>query len=233
MSIQVVLEAQLGQQSWEGTSGALHLYIPRQPGIPITAEEYVTAYAKRMQSHPLTNEPSPIIAVQVAQIAYHSAYVGVSDELTKSLGKWSITRLLVNEGTVLKAYGASTSWGDINKANVYIRPRETAPLNELVVTLPKHAKSRFSQASIKGRFDVLSVDEAVSLGVKFNLAFAALFRPVAVSATFKTIEHLPGTKAPIVKPHENMEVPSAPDADGTPILVSHRTVKRHIRRRHI
>jgi len=93
------------------------------------------------------------------------------------LGKWTNNIYAVPEGMLIKVFARkSPGFGRrIITASLFICIREAAAFRELKVSLTQHPKARFQEAIIKGRFDVLTRDQAINRGAKIQAHFAHTF----------------------------------------------------------
>lgn len=93
------------------------------------------------------------------------------------LGKWSQAVYQVPEGMMLKIFARKTpGFGRrIISASMYIRVRERAAYRQLNIALTGHTKARFTSATIKGRFDILTLEQATQRGAKVPAHFVHTF----------------------------------------------------------
>ncbi len=85
-------------------------------------------------------------------------------------GKWYRCTYEVPEGTVLKLFAmrkvAEQTAGRHQTAALLLHVRENAPMYRIGVRLTGNPRASFSNVYTEGRFDVLTLDEAESLGVR-------------------------------------------------------------------
>jgi hypothetical protein len=93
------------------------------------------------------------------------------------LGKWTQAVYQVPEGMMVKIFARKTpGFGRrIINASMYICVRERAAYRQLNIALTGHTKARFTNAVIKGRFDILTLEQAVKRGAKVPAHFAHTF----------------------------------------------------------
>lgn len=95
-------------------------------------------------------------------------------------GKWTQSTYDVPEGLVLKVFGMTTSQGMQMRrmGNVLIRMRTGGALNRLAAVLAQHPKATLTRATIEGRFDILSLEQAEGLGVRVPPQYRMHFEDV-------------------------------------------------------
>lgn len=102
-----------------------------------------------------------------------------AEEARSDLGAWNKATYDVADGMIFKIFVHKHMGLGERTYNVcqFIRARKEAAFRELKIRLSNHPKARFQNAVIKGRFDLLSLEEAVKQGVKVNAAFKHTFNP--------------------------------------------------------
>jgi hypothetical protein len=97
--------------------------------------------------------------------------------MRRELGEWVTASYEVPEGMILKVFASrSGGWGGMRvMANQFIRARSDAALRRISVVLTGSEKASFARANIEGRFDVISLAEAMTQGVLVPPSFRPSF----------------------------------------------------------
>lgn len=192
------IDALIGGQSYEKTSAMLHMYYCPQPNkLPDDAK----LRGKEVHLGQIDKLASTSVS-KVSALPF-LPYVGVNAAIAGSLGKWWQSRYAVEDGAVIKIHGQRVSWGVVKKANLYIRIREGAAVTQLTIDLPSNQYSRFQTATVKGNFDLLTLDEVDELGISIPSAFVKLSNPSAITGVFATSILVPASQTkpkPVPKP---------------------------------
>ncbi len=124
------------------------------------------------------------------------------------LGGWTQSVFHVEEGMIFKifAHRAGIHGQRVTNVSQFIRIRAGAAYRELKVKLTGSPKARFEYATIKGCFDILTLEDAEKRGVKVPSNFKTFFRPVEVARV--------------------MEFKTLRDETETPLLVREKIVRR-------
>jgi hypothetical protein len=95
--------------------------------------------------------------------------------LRRELGEWTTASYEVPEGMLLKVFGTrSGGWGSQRvMSNQFIRVRADAAMRRINVILTGNERAALARASIEGRFDLVTLSEALLMGV----AVPPSFRP--------------------------------------------------------
>lgn len=186
-----------GQQTWNGSQGKFHiLWMPsRKNKKHVGLGEchlYLAANQSRGGVARVKNQVTPALVGLVT---------GVDNQFNE-------TRFDVPEGQILKLSGFTregadedgTDEGIKRMAQHYIRMREGAALRMVKMDLPnEHGRARFPFAYIQGQFDLLTLEEAESYGVKTPPAFHKAFSTTRFKLLFKEEIITPETKAKTIK----------------------------------
>lgn len=121
-------------------------------------------------------------------IAAKGAYAGLrkvgvetrqpaAPNLRRELGEWTTTSYEVPEGMILKVFGnRSSGWGGVRvMANQFLRVRSDAALRRVSVVLSGNPQASLSRAHIEGRFDLVTLSEALLVGVTVPPSFRPAF----------------------------------------------------------
>jgi len=101
------------------------------------------------------------------------------------------------DGEVLKVWAQRSTYGEVKSTgSIFLRLRSTGAFNELQVNVPKNIEdSKESNWWVRGRFDVLSVEEAEALGVAVLDSARYSFHADNTRKLFKLVEKSPELKA--------------------------------------
>lgn len=135
--------------------------------------------------------------IPVERNAFHGQYSAWGEDARSDLGKWTKASYDVADGMLIKIWvHKTTGFGNrIINVSQFIRPRKDAAFREIKVILTRHPKSRFEFATIKGRFDLISLEDAKKRGAKINSRFEYTFNPDDFAAVTQCTELEP-EKAP-------------------------------------
>lgn len=141
----IPLDAILGNESNRNSSAALYLFwLPRASDSMARAEVGMDTAVR----------VSTTLRKEWANVT--NAYLDRDGEVG---GRWSDTRYLVTEGTVLKLWGEKTAWGVVaGKAAVVLLCSKDAPVNRVSIKLSELPTATRQEASITGQFWVLNRD---------------------------------------------------------------------------
>jgi hypothetical protein len=119
-----------------------------------------------------------------------SAGAGMKAEIA---GEWITSGYDVPNGTILRVYGQKTTntFGVArHMANILIRVRDTAAYRRIGIALVAHRRSNKMSAVIEGRFDVLTLEQGLALGVTIPAGLRGTYAPEFVNrlCTITTIE---------------------------------------------
>lgn len=100
-----------------------------------------------------------------------------NSEARADLGSWKKAAYIVQSGMILKVFAHKHSGFGQRTLNVaqFLRINPDAAYQEIKIQLTGHAKARLMFATIKGRFELISLKDATAAGVKVNPNFKALF----------------------------------------------------------
>lgn len=128
--------------------------------------------------------------VPVSLQGKHESYSARSDGYRDELGTWQRCTIQAAEGLILKIFARNNrGYGRQTViANQYIRVREQAAYNELKVALTGHTGARYDYAYITGRFDILSLEQALERGVKVEPRLQNTFDPDHVAKIVEVIQ---------------------------------------------
>ncbi len=110
---------------------------------------------------------------------------------TADLGKWTRANYTVHEHVILKVFASKQFDNSRRSANQYIRMRDGAALNRIIIDTLQWSSGVFQQVTLEGRFDFLSLVEASALGVKTPDQYAHHFSRAAVNTLMRREELSP------------------------------------------
>lgn len=103
-------------------------------------------------------------------------------------GKWTTQTFDIPEGMVLKVFAnrSTSAFGQMRiMANMAIRMRAQGPLMRLSAILTQHQNATYTRANIEGRFDILTLEEALALGASIPSTFHATYGRGMTSRAFE------------------------------------------------
>lgn len=115
------------------------------------------------------------------------------------LGMWTRATYDVPEGAVLKIY-AQKALGFSQRrvmAAMLLRVRSTAALQRVSAILTGNTVASISRANFEGRFDILTVNEAMALGANIALSYLNTFSTQEVARAFEVQELEVAMSAPV------------------------------------
>lgn len=121
--------------------------------------------------------------VPVQRQTFNGTHSAWSEDARADLGRWTKASYNVSDGMLIKVWvHKMAGFGQrIHNVSQLIAPRKDAAFREIKVALTGHSKARYRYATIKGRFDLISYEEAVKRGAKINSKFAYTFKPEDVA----------------------------------------------------
>jgi len=137
----------------------------------------------------------PLFAAARNGIVTRQNFIGkvsawAQDSARPELGTWMQCVYNVPEGMVLKIF-AHMSQGHgrpMYNGAQFIRIRRTAAYRELRVALHAPMHARYQHAVIKGRFDLLTMEEAKGEGVDIDPRYTGQFRESMTAPLFSVVE---------------------------------------------
>lgn len=112
----------------------------------------------------------------VVKVGANTAIPAVNGH-NKDCGMWITSDYEIEDMTILKFYVCvNKGWGEVEqKANIYLRVRENAPLNKIDIGLLGTSNSNLQKLEVTGRFDIVhDIDEVKLEGVTVIPHFASL-----------------------------------------------------------
>lgn len=103
----------------------------------------------------------------------------------KVVGEWRSVNYEIPDGTVVKIFGDRHVNGVRSIANQYIRMRANGPFWTIKVRLTEYGKASVDEATFRGRFDVLSPDEAKALGARIMPGLEKFYTRAACGSVFR------------------------------------------------
>ncbi len=105
------------------------------------------------------------------------------------LGGWTQAVFHVEEGMIFKifAHRAGLHGQRVVNAAQFIRIRAGAAYREMKIKLTGSPKARFEHATIKGCFDMITLEDAERRGVKVPSHFRTFFQPTEVARVMNSI----------------------------------------------
>lgn len=193
-----------------GSAKAFVFYSPRI-GAAGAAEQHLGIAAKSPQTAHLVRKLSPFPTI-TPSVSGYAPEVG---------GKMIRTTYEIANGEVLKVFGQRRAGaGKLTfSACQFLRVRDTAALVELTVRLLSDPIVAEPYAKILGRFDLMTLDEAKSIGVKVLPHFEKMF-------TQGVVEDL--IAAHVIAP-EKAKVETVSKDDGTTAMVTVQKRRRFIK----
>ena len=128
-------------------------------------------------------ENNPHNVTRLAKAVVTNAHTRLSAEMG---GSWSTGTIDVPEGMVLKIFmGRSLGYGQMRvQGNLLIRVREYAAYRRIGIATTQHPDATNKDVHIEGRFDVLSIEEARSLGVDIPKGKEYFYDPLMIKKGF-------------------------------------------------
>lgn len=154
---------------------------------------------------------------------FHGQTSAWAEDARSDLGKWTKASYDCPDGIILKIWVHKFSgYGQrIINASQLIRPRKDAAFRELKIQLSGHSKARYQYAIIKGRFDVLTLEQAKERGVKLNSRFEYTFKSSEVAKVME-VKILEKERGPSVKVRER----TVRNKSGETVVIQKRRVVR-------
>jgi hypothetical protein len=135
----------------------------------------------------MTSNPSIGIR-KVASRGVVPAGEGMNPEV---VGRFMMNDYDIPDGVILKLFCTRTLPGQHSTGNVFIRMRAAGPFKEIRAKLADYPKATINEAIFRGRFDVISPEEAAALGARVPVQFAKFYYASAVRAVFNFVELAP------------------------------------------
>ena len=159
----MILAAMTGSETFTDASAKCHVFSVPTAALPYDGKELHMNLALREGERQISR----------VRNTKHQIAPNYRDEL----GAWNSSVYEVPEGAMLKVFGMlSTGWNKRNiQANMFIQMRATAAHRRLRVRLTQKEVSTFHYADIEGRFDELTLQEALDEGAKVPLAYRKFY----------------------------------------------------------
>jgi len=151
-------------------------------------ETYLSAVAR-------TN---PEIVRKIGSPTQMDAVVGYISEIG---GKWSTQTFEMRDGEILKVFASKKErWNEVIKtACVFLQIRPDAAFRVMRVKLLNiSGRTRMPFAEIAGRFDIISLNDAIGLGCTVMPQFYGLFTPAMATGLFEFEVREPEIKAKVI-----------------------------------
>lgn len=106
------------------------------------------------------------------------------------MGKWTTCNYNIPEGTLLKLFASrSGGFGSMRiQASLFLLARDHAAFRRVSTILTGHPKATFSRVQVEGRFDIITVDEAIRLGANVPAHFRGTFDESMTRRAFEIVE---------------------------------------------
>lgn len=132
----------------------------------------------------------------VAKLSSWGNQVPSVDGYTAEIGGSMVRQSFgIKEGEILKVFSARRPAGSLPLTScLLLRVRESAALQTVNVKMLAHPSVVQPLATIRGRFDVLTFDEAIALGARLKSDFQKFFNPAVVEQAME-IETIQAAKA--------------------------------------
>lgn len=209
----MLLEMLTGHETFPSQSAKVHVFSSPTREVPSNGSEIHVLAALQLSERRLRRNGSS----QTFQIA-----PGYRDEL----GRWTRSVIDAPEGALFKIYAyRNTSWNTRTvHANQYIVMRENAAYRRIRISLSGAPNATFTHAEVKGRFDMLSMEDAIALGAVVRPQFAHHFAPNNVGLLMEVTELEPEVRS---RPQvETVVIQTTPDAE--PVEVRRRRTGRQM-----
>lgn len=155
---------------------------PEAQGIE---ERHLGQAAKSSQTYERVQQVTPFVQAIAAVQGYTVEHGGKTSRVTYQ----------VAEGEIIKVFGQRRAGA--NKlpvsASMFLRVRDSAALREVRVKFLTDPKIVEPFAFVRGRFDIITVEDAIAAGIKVNPNFIRQFGSGAVSHIMEVIVAAPET----------------------------------------
>lgn len=180
----IMLQYTAGQESWTDHTAKMHVFVI-SPDLTKETPMHVAA------GRPL---PSGALTGPVANrdprinVISSNRHVARNDAIV-DMGFWSIVHAEIEEGTILKVFASKKgqTGEPLKQASRFIRVREGAAIRNVLMAMSRIGT--VPNAYLSGRFDLISYDESVALGLPILAHFKQFHEDIAVRRLFTdTIE---------------------------------------------
>lgn len=105
-------------------------------------------------------------------------------------GRWTTATYEVPEHTILKLFAQRNGgFGSMRiMASLFVRMRKEAAVRKIGTVLTAHPKATYSRVWLEGRFDILTLEQAMALGVVVPPSFAHTYAQTMVNRAFEFVE---------------------------------------------
>jgi hypothetical protein len=170
----MLIGATTGHENFQSGSAKSYLFVTPTRRFP-GKEMHIGVAAKAQGAIRQTGSPQTVPAAP-----------GMRPEM----GRWTTCNYDVPEGTLLKLFAVrSGGFGSMRvQGSLFLMVREHAAFRRVQTILTGHPKAAYSRVNIEGRFDLLTVDQAVALGAVVPNHFRTSFEEGMVRRAFEIIE---------------------------------------------
>lgn len=118
-----------------------------------------------------------------------TATIPAAPGLSREMGYWATSVFNIPDGMLVKLYmHRNGAYGTARvMASLILQGRATGPLQRVAARLTGHASSSISLAVFEGRFDVLSLHDALRLGAMVPAGMQYSYDPVHVARGFDVV----------------------------------------------
>lgn len=174
----ISINVQTGYETWQGSSYEFRVFLSKQPGRAYK-EEPLHVAANDVENSGVTSLRNP---------QQHLSAAGRDPQL----GQWYTGVYELPEGSILKIVTSQSAaaWGDRRKAlQQFVRLRNDAALCKVSMDLPDKVGRTISDAHLYGRFDIITLQDALAAGCRVHPKYHHLFDNTFGDALqFKEIE---------------------------------------------
>lgn len=173
----MLLQATTGNENFPNGSAKLMLFGVPTRDHPIGKETFIDQLART---------PGAKLPVRLQGQTKRDAAPGYRREM----GEWKIKTYDIPAGAILKLFGQRTgSWTSMKvNASIYIRLRETAPLQRVSAILTGWENAALAEAPVEGRFDILTQQDLADEGININPWQARFLEPHLVRQMFRVTQ---------------------------------------------
>lgn len=158
----MLLQTTSGRETFRSGSSQLHVLVMPTKSLALPSPQHIGIVSRA------ANQALPITSTQYMQ---HSAASGSMMDM----GKWHQVTYQLPSGTVLKLAGEKTmtgsGYGQVGggatrtRGSLLIQTRDEAALRRITLQVVGDRMCTFRDVKVEGRFDLLSLKEALQLGV--------------------------------------------------------------------
>lgn len=183
-----LLETMQGKELFDGANATVAIFACPDRVYTSFKEELNIDSAARKDNIPVTRQQ------------YKGKVSAWAEDARADLGSWTQAVYDCAEGMVFKIFAHKHTGHGSRTYNVnqFIRVRKNAAYREIRVQLTNDTRSRFQYATIKGRFDILSLEDAEKRGVKTNPRFKHTFKKDDVNRVMEFIEIEAEKASPVI-----------------------------------